>query len=144
VAGKQKKEETRTKEKKAINAANLHDGDTRGHGDFNQGREVRRSDEGRDSKTQKNNCHYIERETSQVHGVPPIGKLGKPFHEEHSVLSVQFVVHRVRHALMFSVHTLDLKAHPRVKRDGSGVHRGEAIQRTTVRPRRPTVSKKVE
>ena len=42
---------------------------------------------------------------------------------------------------MFSGRALDLKAHPAVKCDGSRVH-GEVIQRTTVHPRRPTVSKK--
>jgi hypothetical protein len=54
----------------------------------------------------------------------PSEKPGKPFHEEHSVLSVQFVVDRAGYALMFSGHMLDLKAHPGVKPDGSGVHGG--------------------
>jgi len=44
MAGDQEKEETSTKEEPAINATNLHDGDTRGHGNSYQRREVRRSD----------------------------------------------------------------------------------------------------
>src|SRR5215472_3482170 len=67
MACKQEKGETSTKEKSTIDATNFHDGDPRGHGNLYKRREVRRSDKGHGSKTQKNDCYYIKGQTRQVH-----------------------------------------------------------------------------